>query len=326
MTAVSWGVIGTGDISKSISSDLALVPDAHRAVVASRSADRASEFAAEFGFDRSVGSVDELLADPAVDIVYVATPHATHKDLAIRALRAGKHVLIEKPVGVDAAEAREVADESQRQGRFAMEAMWMKFNPTYRRLLDELRDGTIGELRSVRASFGIAFPPGVGSRWSAEMHGSTLLDQGIYPITLALDTLGAPTSITSVGRMTDDGIDLSEHVTLEFEGGRFAQLAASMVEWIDPTASLNGTTGWVHVPFPFWATDRYSVFGGRTLFDPRVEIGGRTGQGYVPMLVAVQDALGEGLIEHPAHPWSAVDAVFGVMDTVRAQLRADRPA
>lgn len=320
--ALGWGVIGTGDVSRSVAADLALVGGAARAAVASRDADRAAAFAQEFGFDRSHGSIDELLGDVGVDIVYIATPHATHAELALRALYAGKHVLVEKPAGADGAEARAIAEESRRQGLFAMEAMWMRFNPLYRRLLSEVEEGVLGDIRSVRASFGIPFPLGVGSRWSAAMRGSTLLDQAIYPITFALDLLGTPTAIHSRGIVTDDGIDLTEHLTVEFDGGRFAQLAASMVEFIDPTASVSGTRGWAQLPFPFWAADHYTVFGGRTLLDPRIERSERQGNGYVPMLAAVQEAIGRGDIEHELHPWSDVDAVFAVIDTARTQLTA----
>lgn len=323
--SLSWGVIGTGDVSRSISADLALIAGAHLAAVASRDGDRAQTFAREFGFARSHGSIDALLSDDGVDVVYIATPHATHKEIALRALRAGKHVLVEKPVGISGAEAREIADESKRRGLFAMEAMWMRFNPVYRCLLGEVEGGTLGEVRSVRASFGIPFPPGVGSRWSAELHGSTLLDQAIYPITLALDILGTPASVNARGTLTSDGIDLTEYITLEFGDGRFAQLAASMVEFIDPTASVNGTRGWARIPFPFWAADRYEVFGGRTLFDPRVEHTERQGNGYVPMLMAVHDAIGRGEIEHPSRTWADVDAVFSVIDSVREQITTATP-
>jgi predicted dehydrogenase len=201
-----------------------------------------------------------------------------------------------------------------------MEAMWMRFNPAYRRLREEVENGVLGEIRSVRASFGIPFPRGVGSRWSAELRGSTLLDQGIYPITFALDMLGTPTSATAAGALADDIIDLTEHITLTFPGGRFAQLAASMVEFIDPTASVSGTQGWAHVPFPFWATDRYTIFGRRTMFDPRTEHAPRDGNGYVPMLTAVHESVVCGDIEHRLHPWSDVDDVFAVIDRVRAEI------
>jgi predicted dehydrogenase len=318
--AVSWGVIGTGDISRSIAADLLLVAGTRRHAVASRSAERARAFAGELGFARAYGDVDELLGDPAVDIVYIGTPPATHRDLALRALRAGKPVLVEKPAGVSGDEVAEIAEEARRRGLFAMEAMWMRFNPAYRRMRAEIADGAIGEPRSVRASFGMPFPPGAGSRWSAELGGSTLLDQGIYPITLALDVLGVPASVQARGTARDDGVDLREHIDLEFADGRYAQLAASMMEWADPTASVSGTGGWIHLPFPFWATDRFAVHTGRALFEPRVEVAPRAGRGYVPMLAAVQEALLRGDREHSLHPWSEVRAVFRVIDDARACL------
>ncbi|GAA0998570.1 Gfo/Idh/MocA family oxidoreductase [Acrocarpospora macrocephala] len=324
--AVAWGFVGTGEVSRYLAPDFAALPTTRRRAVASRSIDRARAFADEFGFERAYGTVDELLADGTVDAVYVATPHATHRDIALRALEAGKNVLVEKPLGVNEAEARDIASAARAAGRFAMEAMWMKFTPVYRRLLDEIRDGTIGTLRSVRASFGFPFPPGSGSRWSAELRGSALLDQGIYPVTLAYELLGPPDRIVAGGTVRPDGIDLSEHVTFTYDDGRYAQLAASMVEFIEPTASLHGTEGWIHVPWPFWGASRFEVrrmTAPETLLSPHTVDMGQEGHGFVPMIRAVNASILRGDLEQETHPMSAAIAVFGVLDRIRSLL--DQP-
>jgi predicted dehydrogenase len=322
---VNWGIVGTGDISRSIASDMGLVKGANLRAVASRSQERAVTAAQEFGADRGC-SFAELVDAHDIDAIYIGTPHATHRSLAIAALNAGKHVLIEKPVGLNGSEVREIASVAAARGLFAMEAMWMKFNPLYRQLKEEIAAGAIGDVMSVRASFGIPFPKDVGSRWSSELGGSTLLDQCIYPVTLALDILGLPTSIAAIGTMRPDGIDTRQHVTLEFPEGRYAQLAASMVEFVEPTASISGTTGWTTMSFPFWAGRSYSTTRGSKLFEPSVVKANFAGYGYSAMLEAVNEAIKSGDLEHSLHKWSEVFAVFEVLDEIRSQMNGVGPA
>ena len=322
MTAtLGWGVVGTGDVSRYLSSDLAMLDSAHRVAVSSRSIDKADAFARELGFERGVGSLHELLSDAAVDMVYVGTPHSTHVDIAVAALEAGKHVLVEKPMGVDAADVERVASAARASDRFAMEAMWMKFHPYYRAVLKEVRGGSIGRVQGVRASFGLPFGEPHSDRWSSERSSSTLLDQGIYPVTFALDVLGGPTAIDARARVRDDGVDLTVYATLEFVGGQQAQIAASMVEYIDPSASVNGTEGWITVPAPFWAGrgfTRHRGSIGEALTAPTSVDFDREGFGYVPMLRAVTETVLAGSKEHPLHPLSATAAVAHILDAIRA--------
>lgn len=328
MTALGWGVVGTGDVSRYLVSDLRPLASARRVSVCSRSPERGREFAAEFGFEGSHSSMADFLADESVGIVYLATPHSTHADLAVQALEAGKHVLVEKPLGVDAGEVARVTAAARASGRFAMEGMWMKFHPAYRALLDDVRAGGIGDLGSVRASFGLPFGAADSPRWSAELASSTLLDQGIYPVTLARDLFGAPDSLRASARTRSDGVDLTIEATLHWADGRFAQIAASMVGYVDPTASLNGTSGWIDVPAPFWVTDRYTRHAGsigEALMNPQTVEFPRDGFGYAPMLRAVMDAVGSGLTEHPLHTLDDTLAVARILDDIRSAATTGIP-
>src|SRR3954447_13431894 len=141
---VRWAVVGTGDVTQSIAPDFDVQSGSQRIAVASRSASGGADFAARFGFQRS-GDLEDVLSMPDVDAVYIATPHGTHRDIALRALAAGKHVLIEKPVAVDRAQAEEVFEAASTRGLFAMEAMWMKFSGSYRRLMDSVAEGAVGD-------------------------------------------------------------------------------------------------------------------------------------------------------------------------------------
>ena len=320
-TAVGWAVVGTGTVSHAVASDLRHVEGARRAAVWSRDVRKAHAFAQQQQFDRAYGSFDQLIAAPDVDIVYLATPHATHTPFALAALDAGKHVLIEKPIGVDAAEARTIARAARANKRFAMEGMWMRFSPAYIALRAEVASGALGDISSVRATFGLPFGAKDSPAWSADRGSSTLLDQAIYTVTLARDILGEPAGIVSNATTREDGVDLSLHATLLFDGGRFAQLAASMVTYIDPTASISGTNGWATLAAPFWATDRFRRHSGDfgDAFDAPVDrVFPQEGHGYVPMLRAVQVAVTAGLTEHPLHPLTDSIAVMDVLDRIRS--------
>ncbi|GAA1447641.1 Gfo/Idh/MocA family protein [Leifsonia poae] len=323
MTAQSelgWAVVGTGQVSRLIASDLALIPGARRFAVCSRDAARAAELSDEFGFERAYDDFNAMLDEPEVDMVYIATPHSTHATLAITALQRGKHVLIEKPIAANAVEAEQIVAAAYDSGRFAMEAMWMRFHPAYRAMLDAIAAGSIGEVRSVRASFGLPFDKPDSERWSAERSSSALLDQGIYPVTLAVDVLGRPGAITATGRIRPDGVDLAEHITLEYDNHRFAQLGASMVEYLEPNASINGTDGWITVPAPFWAAASFETRSGSipdALSSPEVTSFEKRGFGYVPMLAAVGEAIETGLTQHPTHPLADSLETLGILDLIR---------
>jgi len=323
---LNWAIVGTGDISRFIASDLAEVAGVRRYAVRSRDGALAKVFREEFGFDRWFAQLSDLLGDPDLDVVYVATPHATHAAIAVQALEAGKHVLIEKPLAVDVGEAERIAGAARDADRFAMEAMWMKFNPVYAAALAEVRGNAIGEARSVRASFGLPFGHADSPRWSADRSSSTLLDQGIYPVTLALDVLGAPDSISADGTVRPDGVDVGIHVTFDYADGRFAQLGASMTEYMEPTASVSGSDGWITIAAPFWASTSYETRQGpiaKALFEPNRTEHERRGLGYVPMLESVNQAILDGRRQHPLHPLTSSIAVLQHLQTVARTVTAN---
>lgn len=326
-TPLGWAVIGTGAVSEAVSADLSELADSgvRRTAVHSRSAQTGAAFAEECGFDRYYSDYGALLADAEIDLVYIATPHATHADLAEQALRAGKHVLIEKPIGTNAAEAVRIAHVAGECDRFAGEAMWMRYNPAYRDALDRLRADAIGTVRSVRASFGLPFDRPDSVRWTAERGSSTLLDQAIYPVTLALDILGMPDRVDASGTRREDGVDLDEHITFEYTDGRFAQLAASMTDFVEPSASVNGRDGWLTIDAPFWASSSFRLHAGsigRALTEPEHIAHDRRGNGYVPMLEAVSQAVVGGLRQHPIHSLTASIAILEVLDRIRHVMRS----
>jgi len=322
-----WAAIGTGTISRSVVPDFAQCQGADVVTVHSRDAAKAESFANEFGIPDFTTDFEAILEDERIDAIYLATPFATHFEMARRALEAGKHLLVEKPMAMNAAEVAALFEIAVDENLFLMEAMWMKFNPAFQRLMSELRNGLIGEPRSIRASFGIPFPDDGGSKWDVTRSGGALLDQGIYPVTLAHAIFGVPDSLNAVGALRDDGLDVAEHFTLEYSGGRFVQAACSMAEFADPSASVSGTRGWISIPAPFWFSTDLQVHAGSAeamFVSPERVHFGREGSGYVPMLREVVGAISSGVWEHPIHTAEDTLAIFRILDQIRRQL-VDNP-
>ena len=318
-----WAIAGAGTISRSIVPDLLLVPGNHVEVVFSRDRANAARFAKEFGLARWTDDFASLLRDPRVDALYLATPFATHAAMAREALLAGKHVVVEKPMALNAGEVEELFALAQSLGLFLMEAMWMKFNPAFRHLFDVLNSGLIGKPSSLRAGFGFPLVADGGSRWDVARSGGTLLDQGIYPVTLAHAIFGEPTGIHAGGRLREDGLDFAEHFTLDFDEGQFAHCASSMTEFVDPSASISGTLGWITLPGMFWTSTTLLVHAGSwaKMFAPEPMEHEREGNGYVPMLRAAGEAIRSGATQHPIHPASETIAVFRTLDTISKHVK-----
>ncbi|MFF1883074.1 Gfo/Idh/MocA family protein [Pseudarthrobacter sp. NPDC058196] len=318
-----WAIAGAGSISRSVVPDLQLIPGNHVEVVFSRDGAKAARFAHEFDLARWTEDYTSLVRDPLVDVLYLATPFATHAAMAREALMAGKHVIIEKPMAMNTDEVEELFTLAENRGLFLMEAMWMKFNPAFQHLFELLNSGVVGKPSSLRAGFGFPLIPDGGSRWDPARSGGTLLDQGIYPVTLAHTIFGEPTNIHARGRLRADGLDYAEHFTLGFEDGRFAQGASSMTEFVDPSASISGTLGWITIPGMFWTSTTLLIHAGSwaKMFTPEPVEHDREGNGYVPMLRAAGEAIRSGASQHPIHPASDTIAVFRTLDAVSKQVK-----
>ena len=265
-----------------------------------------------------------MLADPDVDVVYLCTPVGTHFELATTAIEAGKHVLCEKAITVDAAQARSLAALAAERGVFLMEAMWMKFNPMIRRLQTVLAEGAIGEVRWVQAGFGFTVPRDPASRfWSVDQGGGAMLDLGIYPITLTHLFMGTPETISVEGAIEPDGfVDTRAMITLS-GAGVMAQLGTSIEHVVTPRATIAGTVGFVELEMPFWMSGGFTVWpegarpGGPAPYDVREPL---EGTGYVPMFRHVSECVMGGITESPVHPLSATIEVLDTIDEVRRLL------
>jgi predicted dehydrogenase len=320
-----WGIAATGGIARTTMNDLRITENVEVVAVSSRDQARADAFAAEEGIERAYGDYARMLEDPDIDVIYICSPHGSHAPMATAAIEAGKHVLGEKPLGVDAGQARSLTELAQDRGVFLMEAMWMKFNPMIRRLQSVIADGAIGEVRWVQAGFGFGVPYEPDSRfWDPAQGGGALLDLGIYPITLAQLFTGPPEHVSAEGTINPDGVDKRVLVNLLGRDVQ-AQLATSIEHMLTPRASIAGTTGFIEIDIPFWMSGGFTVWpegghpDGPGPHEVREPI---EGIGYVPMFRHVSQCVLDGLLGSPLHPVSATIEVLDTIDEVRRQLLA----
>ena len=284
--------------------------------VAARDADRAATFAARFGARQSYGAYRTLVEDPDVDIVYVATTHPFHREQALMAIGAGKHVLIEKPLTLNAAHAREVLTAARDKGVFAMEAVWMRANPLILKARDLVARGVIGDVVAVHADFSIevAFDP-THRLYDLSNGGGALLDLGIYPIHFAWLFLGHPDFQQVLGTLSPTGSDAVVALQWGYTSGAVAQLRCATTAWTPGRATIAGTTGSISAEPWFLNPERLVVTTSEG--ESRVEGGGTT---YGPQIQEVERCLREGLLESPLAPHADTIAVLELIDRARADL------
>ena len=325
-----WGVVATGRIAHRVTRDLACLEDAELYAVSSRSKGSAQAFAEEHGFavsyhDGPSGSgFRQLFADPRVDVVYVATPHAQHFEVVRAALEAGKHVLCEKPFTVNAAEARELVNLARSRGLFLMEAVWTRFLPATRRALELIRGGAIGTVRWVQADLGFpaAYDPN-DRLWDPAAGGGALLDLAVYPLTWATAALGFPTALVANGHLNQDGVDVQNTITLEYPEGAAAQLTSSLQAAGPGTATISGTAGWIRTGSPLYNPKTLEICSLDGTI--RVEEFEEETEGFIHELRETARCIRAGLQESPLMPWKDTVQVMQLLDQARSQLGLHYP-
>nr|WP_271209250.1 Gfo/Idh/MocA family oxidoreductase [Rhodococcus wratislaviensis]GLK33741.1 putative oxidoreductase [Rhodococcus wratislaviensis] len=246
--SIRWGIVGPGRIAEKLVGDFAHVPDATVLAVASRSAVRAKAFAAEYGIERSYGSYRDMIADPDVDVLYIATPHPHHHAIGLAAASAGKALLVEKAFTATLAGAESLVNAVRAHKVFAMEAMWTRFQPAVVAARKLLADGAIGTVRSVQADLGVmrSFDP-TDRVFAHELGGGAILDLGVYGVSFAQMVLGNPTSVSALGSLEPSGVDADVTFLLGFDEGRTATIMCSLHSPMPGHARIFGTTGWIDI-------------------------------------------------------------------------------
>ncbi|HMK10485.1 MAG TPA: Gfo/Idh/MocA family oxidoreductase [Acidimicrobiales bacterium] len=315
---VHWGIAAPGHIAAQFAEGLALVDEAEIVAVGSRSRERADAFGDRFGIPNRHGSYDELMADPDVEVVYVATPHAQHETVTLSALEAGKHVLCEKPFALNEAQAGRMADTARSRGLFAMEALWSRFLPAYRLLADLLHEGKIGEPLLVEADFGFRVPVMPEHRlFDLAQGGGALLDLGIYPLQLCSMVLGDPDHVVAEGHVGETGADEQVAAVLHHPGGRLGVVKAATRIALSNTARISGSDGWLELPAWMHRPTSVGVSTGNTV--DWIEAG-YEGEGLRFQAEEVHRCLASGHTESDVAPLDETIALARTMDDIRAQI------
>ncbi len=252
MESIKWGIISTGNIAHSFTQDFKFVNNGELVAVASRSKEKATQFANQYNIPKAYGDYDNLFEDDEIDAIYVATPHNFHFDNSSNALKAGKAVLCEKPITVNPQECRDLIDLSQTTGNYLMEALWTYFLPAILKAQEWVKEGKIGDIKHIKADFGNPVPFDPESRmYSPDLAGGALLDMGIYPIALAwLFLKKDPDNISVISKKAPTGVD--DDVTMLFDYVDVtATLTTSFRCKLPNCAYIIGDKGYIRIP-DFW--------------------------------------------------------------------------
>ena len=265
MTRLRWGVLGTGHIAGVFARGIAASRTGQLVAVGSRTQEAADRFARDFQVARAHGSYEALLGDADVSAVYIATPHPMHLEWTIRAARAGKHVLCEKPLALNCSGAAAMIDTARSCGVMLMEAYMYRCHPQTAKVVELVQNGALGRIGLIQATFSFHNDANPGSRlWTRALGGGGILDVGGYPVSFARLVAGAadrkafadPVSVTGAGRLDPRaGVDVVAAATLGFANGIVAQVACGIGLMQDNSARVYGSKGWLHVPVP-WIPNR----------------------------------------------------------------------
>ena len=315
---IRWGICSAGHIAAKFVTAITAVRDAEVTTVAARDERRAAEFAAAHGIPRSIGSYAQLAADPAVDVVYIGNTQNAHAGTVEMFLAAGKHVLCEKPLGLDIEEITSMFAAARANERFLMEAIWSRFHPSTVELGRLLSDGAIGAVRFIQADFSIRVPPERRAShrlFDPARGGGALYDLGIYPVQLAHLVKGAPSVVAATGHIGDTGVDEQIAVSLGWDDGSTAALSTSLVAAGPCSALVVGDEGSINLEAMFHATDHLSVRHG-----DRVETHHFDPASLHHQVHEVHRCLRAGLVESPVLPWHETHSIHTTLRDIRHQV------
>lgn len=311
-----WGIAGTGRIASDFVRDIANIADAKVVAVGSRTLEGARAFAAARGIASAHGSIDALAADPDVDVIYVAGIHPVHREHAITAMRAGKHVLVEKPLAMNAGEVAEMIDVSRNTNRFLMEAMWTRFNPLHVELKRRLDAGEFGSVLTIDSDFSFSIPVDHSHRlFDPSKGGGSLLDVGIYPITLAWWWLGAPASWTATGHIGATGVDETVELRLTSAHGPTAHLTCGSTFDGSKRSTITCEKAVIEIHAPSHSSPVADIRFGSTTETLR-----RGEPGLHHQVIEVHRCIAAGLTESPRMSHTDSRAIAAFMDDVLSSL------
>ncbi|TRX41486.1 Gfo/Idh/MocA family protein [Flavobacterium restrictum] len=316
-TKIKWGIIGLGKIAHQFATALQLVENAQLAAVASRNLDKATAFATEFDCPKAYGTYDDLMQDDEITIIYIATPHNSHAEFAIKAMQHNKHVLCEKPIAMRHLDALLMVETSRKYGVFFMEAFWTRFNPAVREAFHKIEKGEIGTIKYINADFAFAVENLENNRMTdLQLGGGALLDIGVYPLFLAYLILGIPKEITAKAHFHPTGADVQTTIILDYEQAQ-AVLHCSFLSTSNLKATISGSEGRINLNSPWFMTQSYTVVkdNQKTKFKWPTK-----GKGYAYEIEECHTCIAQNRIESTL--WSHQNSLelMAIVDAVRNQI------
>ena len=304
MEKIRMGILGAGRIMDRVIVDMHNAKKITVTAIAARELSRARTAADRYGVPLAYGSYEELAESDQVDLVYIATPHPLHAEQAVRMMRAGKHVLCEKPMTVTPEEARLMIDCARENKVFLMEAMWTRFTPAMKEALRQIREGAIGEVRHVYGDFSYynSNPDPADRVFAPELAGGALLDLGVYPLMACTSLLGAdPEQVHAVCRKTEQGVDMRTCVQMMYADGKTAQFMCGMDASCDNTLRILGTKGFIVMP-EFWHPWAFTLY--QNGAEPRAFTFAQEHEGHHYEFDHAAECILGGLTESPVVPLS----------------------
>jgi predicted dehydrogenase len=315
-----WGILGAGRIAGKFAEGLKELPNAKCYAIAARSLERAEAFKETQGFEKAYGSYKEMLADPCVDIVYVATTNNLHYEHTIMCLEAGKAVLCEKPFASNSGQVEKMIAKAREKNVFLMEALWSRFLPCMMQFKTEMENGTIGNPLLLQCNFGFISPFDPQKRvYDPALGGGSLPDIGIYPLFLALYLFGNPIDIKVISVPAPTGTDWTTSILLKHKGKEISMLTSSFEMILDNEARLYGENGYLKLHGMFHMPTRLSV--NKNEGEEQEIPVHSSGNGYNYEAAEVMACLDKGLLESQKMSWQFSADLMRVLDEVCKQAK-----
>nr|XP_060636466.1 trans-1,2-dihydrobenzene-1,2-diol dehydrogenase-like [Anolis sagrei ordinatus] len=331
MGPTRWGICSAGKISHDFLVALkTLPPEDHKVVaIASRELSRAQEYAKNHSIPKAYGSYEELAQDPDVDVVYVGVIHPYHLPASLLFIQAGKNVLCEKPLGMNAAEVKAMVQAAREKNVFFMEACWTRFFPASEKIRSLLKQSVVGDVVVLHVDFGLAMLS-VPRCVKKELGGGALLDIGIYCVQLACMVFNGekPQSIVATGFLHDTGVDKMASIILNYSGQRQAVLTCNMANELPNRATISGTNGLIEIPGYFWCPQKLVINGQKEEFPlpaPSQKLNFPSGTGLRYEAEHVRQCLLKGLKESPVMSHADSELIHSILDEARRQLGVSYP-
>ena len=313
----NWAILGCGKIARKFASDLKLLPNARLYAAASRSLENAQAFATEMGFEKAYGSYEEMVSDPQVDVVYIASPHSHHCEHTLLCLNHQKAVLCEKAFAMNSRQVKSMIEAAKRNNTFLMEAFWTRFQPSFQKAMEIIRSGELGALKMVRSDFAFNAEYNPEKRlYNVDLGGGSLLDIGIYPIFMSLMSLGKPAQIKTMASFCPTGAEETILMSFNYPQGETASLVSSFASYSSTQTEFNFENGFIRLNRRFFTPTTITYWKNweeeKTITFEKGE-----GSGYELEAAHVMECLDARKIESDRMTWSISSDLMEIMDRVR---------